>query len=331
MSHKPHFSICIPVYNGEKYLRDCIDSALNQTYENFEIILLDDCSSDNSFSICTEYKNRYSCIRSIRNERNLGLADNLNAVIGLAQAEWIKILLQDDLLDKECLEKIGVLTDRYSFIWHKRSFIMEENANDYFVNFFTSDLVVGFATQNRSRFFSNSELSNLYIKYPHFNFFGEPSNIAFKKDLVKQFGLYDINFKQLLDYEFCLRLTSNTGAYYINHELSRFRVHKTSTSNKNLLSDEFHYGSYEFVSVYDKVLKDFQFKSLREVVKFWGLFKIFFKLCHKVSIKLKELNFLDKIKILYRIYKDSLLKGFSITSLLVYSYTIAPIRKKLYG
>ena len=82
-----HFSICIPIYNGEKYLRECIDSALNQTYKNFEIILLDDLSNDNSFSICNEYKKRYTCIKVIQNEKNLGLVGNLNAAINLAQAE----------------------------------------------------------------------------------------------------------------------------------------------------------------------------------------------------------------------------------------------------
>ena len=71
-------SIVLPVYNGEKYLRESIDSVLNQTYRNWELIIVDDCSTDSSAKIAKEYTNKDKRIYYYRNENNLRLPRNLN-------------------------------------------------------------------------------------------------------------------------------------------------------------------------------------------------------------------------------------------------------------
>jgi len=72
MSEKPLISVLMPNYNSEKYLNEAIESILNQTYENFEFIILDDCSTDNSWKIIQEYAKKDKRINIFRNEKNLG-------------------------------------------------------------------------------------------------------------------------------------------------------------------------------------------------------------------------------------------------------------------
>lgn len=95
MEKNPKISIIIPVYNVELYLRTAIDSALNQTYENKEIILVDDGSTDQSGKICDEYAEQYDCITVIHQE-NGGLSAARNTGIANSNGDYIAFLDSDD-------------------------------------------------------------------------------------------------------------------------------------------------------------------------------------------------------------------------------------------
>ena len=325
----PHFSICIPVYNGETYLKECIDSAIAQTFTNYEIILSDDCSTDNSYSICEAYKNNNKCIHLFKNDKNYGLAQNLNKAISLAKGQWIKILLQDDLLEKECLEKIYKSSGECNFIWHKRAFIIEENASKKFSEFFNSDLVNKFSQTFTSRYFSKSELANIYCESPYFNFFGEPSNIAFKKEEILKQGLYDKSFKQMLDYEFCLRLTTNIGGYYINEDLSTFRVHGRSASTVNQRVGNFYSSIYEFMMIMHKVFMRSQYKSFRNSVQIKKIIKSYLYLNRIAAIYIVSMKPSDKFKIIFGGFKYSIHSRLLIALTIIYRYTVSPIKKNM--
>ena len=99
-------SIIIPIYNVEKYLRECVDSVLNQTYRNFEVILVDDGSPDNCPKICDEYAAKDSRIKVIH-KPNGGLSDARNAGLDWAQGDCVMFLDSDDWWDdKDALGKI---------------------------------------------------------------------------------------------------------------------------------------------------------------------------------------------------------------------------------
>ena len=98
-------SIIIPIYNTSKYLSKCIESAENQTYDNIEIILVNDGSTDDSPNICNHYKNKYKNIKVIHKE-NGGLSDARNAGINLSLGKYILFLDSDDFLDKHAIEKL---------------------------------------------------------------------------------------------------------------------------------------------------------------------------------------------------------------------------------
>ncbi len=92
----PLVSILIPVYNREKIIEQTIQSALNQHYDNVDIILVDNCSTDSTYEILKSYQSRYPNIRIARNDSNLGPVKNWVACLNLAQGKYIKFLWSDD-------------------------------------------------------------------------------------------------------------------------------------------------------------------------------------------------------------------------------------------
>ncbi len=96
-------SVIVPVYNVEKYLKRCINSILGQTYNNFELILIDDGSPDNSGNICDEYVLKDSRVKVIHKE-NTGVSDSRNIGIGQAKGEYLTFIDSDDYISSDMLE-----------------------------------------------------------------------------------------------------------------------------------------------------------------------------------------------------------------------------------
>ncbi|GFI40945.1 putative glycosyltransferase EpsJ [Thomasclavelia cocleata] len=105
-------SVIIPVYNVEKYLHRCVDSVINQTYSNLEIILVDDGSTDTSSQICDEYKNLDERIVVIHKE-NGGLSDARNVGFDISKGEYILFLDSDDWMEKEAVDLLKLKMEEY--------------------------------------------------------------------------------------------------------------------------------------------------------------------------------------------------------------------------
>ncbi|MGN0191159.1 MAG: glycosyltransferase family 2 protein, partial [Candidatus Cryptobacteroides sp.] len=102
---KPLISIVVPVYNVENYLRDCLDSVCAQTLTDWEMILVDDGSTDGSGDICDEYAASDSRIRVVHKE-NTGQADSRNIAISMAQADYIGFVDSDDWIEPQMYETL---------------------------------------------------------------------------------------------------------------------------------------------------------------------------------------------------------------------------------
>ena len=97
-------SIIIPVYNSEDFLSDCVSSVLAQTYRDFELILVDDCSTDSSLSVCESFASQDSRVRVIRHEVNKGISNTRYDGFLMAKGEYISFIDNDDLLPKRAYE-----------------------------------------------------------------------------------------------------------------------------------------------------------------------------------------------------------------------------------
>ena len=106
-------SIIVPVYNVELYINKCIESIINQTYNNIEIILVDDGSTDSSGKICDEYKEKDRRIKVIHKE-NGGLSDARNAGISAASGKYITFIDSDDYVDEDYVEILHDLIIKYN-------------------------------------------------------------------------------------------------------------------------------------------------------------------------------------------------------------------------
>lgn len=147
-------SVIVPVYNVEKYLENCIDSILNQTYKNLEIILVDDGSADKSSEICDNYSQQHSNIITIH-KKNGGLSDARNKGIDAANGKYISFIDSDDTVDALFFETLYSLIKKYdcdmSLVFFKR--VYEDGTDKDYDNEFYFE-----------KCFSNMELFKKYYE-----------------------------------------------------------------------------------------------------------------------------------------------------------------------
>lgn len=110
MSHTPLLSIGLPVYNGARFVRQAIDSMLGQTFGDFELLISDNASTDETEAICREYAARDGRVKYFRNQVNVGATKNFNKVFNLSSGRYFKWIANDDEYDPAYLEScIGVM------------------------------------------------------------------------------------------------------------------------------------------------------------------------------------------------------------------------------
>lgn len=205
-------TVLMPVYNGAIYLHESIKSILNQSYSTFDLLIINDCSTDNSEEVISLFKDER--IKYIRNERNLGLVGTLNKGINLISSEYIARMDQDDICKNDRLLKQIEFMDRNR----------EISICGSWINFF-------------------GEVDKEYVyKYPLINeeinvamLFGSqlahPSIIIRTEDLKKNNLLYDENYRNIEDYELWGRCIGKIKFANIGNILLNYRVLKNSMSN----------------------------------------------------------------------------------------------------
>src|SRR5215469_8996073 len=107
MSQPVPISIALPVFNGVNYLRDALDSICAQTFTDFEVVISDNASTDETLDICQEYARLDSRFKVTRSELFLPQAENVNRAVDLCSAEWVKLFCHDDMMVPECIGRIN--------------------------------------------------------------------------------------------------------------------------------------------------------------------------------------------------------------------------------
>ena len=113
MSTAPRLTIGLPVYNGEKYLGESLEALLGQSFTDFELIISDNASTDGTSDICRRYEKQDSRVRYFQQPRNVGLAPNVNFIMGQARGELFKEASHDDLYARNLLESCIEVLDEY--------------------------------------------------------------------------------------------------------------------------------------------------------------------------------------------------------------------------
>lgn len=125
----PRVSIGMPVRNGERFLRQSLDSILAQTFEDFELVISDNASCDRTRDICCEYANKDGRIRYVRNEANLGASENYNRVFQLSSGQYFRWAAGDDLFAPTSLERCVAVLERNNevVLCYPQTTLVDEN------------------------------------------------------------------------------------------------------------------------------------------------------------------------------------------------------------
>jgi hypothetical protein len=218
----PAISVCIPTYNGAKYIAQTIESILNQTFTDFEIIVSDDGSSDKTLEIVGSFNDP----RIVRIDRlsKVGAEANWNNAVATASASLVKLVCQDDLLYPQCLE-VEVQTmsksenQDVSFCFHLRDFVTPNSRK-------LSARRVGYSNLQK---YSKTEILTKVVRSGG-NPIGEPMAVTMRKLSLNSAGKFRGDY--VIDLDMWSKLSDQGSALFIEQHLSAFRISKTSwTSN----------------------------------------------------------------------------------------------------
>lgn len=227
-SYIPKVSVIIPCYNGTKWVRDTIDSVLNQTYQEFELIIVDDDSTDNLEKIIENYSSDER-IRYIQHKKNRGIPAARNTGIKASIGQYIAFLDQDDLWLKMKLEK--------------QVEIFEQDKDRKIGLIFTNIVCIGSNGKRIKAKWPNKsvlkELSKktgkeILIELFRENFIATSSVVVRKKECFKKLGLLNEDLYSGDDYEFWLRVAGNLKIKYVDESLTKKRMHKNNTLKKHM-------------------------------------------------------------------------------------------------
>lgn len=206
----PKISLLIVNHNRSDYLSTAIESVIYQSFEDFELILWDDGSSDTSLSIMKFYESIDPRIK-VFNCSNLGFTHALNQAIQASCGEYIGWVDSDDILGATALEKTSIILDETSSIGVTYTSYMEMDAEG-------SQPIPGWRCQIP---YSKDNLLETFMTF-HFR--------LLRRRVYDQVGGLDLDFRYSQDYDLCLRLSEITDFYHINEYLYWYRIHGNSVS-----------------------------------------------------------------------------------------------------
>ncbi|MBF0289797.1 MAG: glycosyltransferase [SAR324 cluster bacterium] len=225
----PEISVVLPVYNGQEYIKESIQSILQQEFSDFELIITDDASLDKTPEIVASFSD--SRIRYTRQESNRGIFGNINAGFQLTKAPFVQIFSQDDVMLPACLEE------------QKKKFERFPKAGMVFCRFQSINAAGNIAPQNFDpRMFS--EIPPLIPVEHSFRFFtafgclpGNISTVMLRKESFLEVGKFNENLPYVGDFEYWVRLGKQYPITFNSDKLVLVRGHKKQGGhvlNKNL-------------------------------------------------------------------------------------------------
>jgi len=282
----PKVSVLIPSFNYATYIAQAIDSILSQTFRDFEIIIIDNNSTDNTVEIVNKYLIDERRISLIVNSENIGMTANWNKCLDKARGEYIKFLNSDDFLSENNLKILVDTLDKDKSISLVTSWKQNFGLN--------SELVV---PPYRDKVSGKRVIEETLSGYR--NWIGEPSSVMFRRSDVPTEG-FNTKLHWLPDWDMWLRLLLKGDLYIVPKVLCHIRIHDKQATVSLKKSFFTIFEEYEY---YHNVLQEnkiFNLQNHKELVKFMAL---------QLSLELINLIKMKNYKLVYEAMRVALREG----------------------
>lgn len=238
----PLVSLCVPTYNGMKYLEQTLTSIESQDYPNLEVVFSDDGSTDGTAGRILEFRAFSRFDARLLHHQHSSLADNWNNCVANAKGAYIKFLFQDDLLRPNCISRMVALAERdlqISLVFSPRHILYDGKENHK-----SSASKIAHSHANLHAGWSNLQeiqegsalLADSALLDGAWNKIGEPSIVLIRRQALIDVGGFDPNLCQLIDLDMWYRLMAVGKVGFVNEALSSFRVHEQQLSVNNTIS-----------------------------------------------------------------------------------------------
>lgn len=220
---KPKVSICIPTYNCEEFVEASVKSVLGQTFDDFELIIVDDKSNDDTFEVLKSLKD--GRVKLFRNLYRLGLVNNWNRCLELSKGEYVGVFHQDDLMECDNIkEKVKFLDSNpgVGFVFSDAKTI--DCHGQVIGEHWSINLQgVGSGVINGRDFFKAMMLGDNFVCCP---------SVLLRRECLEKLSIFDNRLPYSVDYEMWLRISLFYDVGYIDWPLISYRIHNKNETNK---------------------------------------------------------------------------------------------------
>lgn len=288
MKKEKKISIIIPIYNAQKYLKNCLDSILKQSYKNFELILVNDGSTDNSLEICQKYAQEDKRIKLI-NQKNSGVSFARNRGFKEASGEYILFVDADDWLELDMLEIMSLEISKKNCEIVKCGYFVEDkeiNEEQYLGNYYDKTIQI-------------REDNFLIENIVNYNINPAMWMVLTKKELIKKHKFVE-NFGYGEDLMYTLDLfLDSKSIVFIKNSLYHYRISDNSASRD---TSKYERNINDLKLLHDEIKKILEkykvndIKILRNSLKTYYYMVIWFKFLQLSTLLIDEKKFLKDIK-----------------------------------
>jgi glycosyltransferase involved in cell wall biosynthesis len=238
-SAHPLVSICIPTYNGERYLEEALRSAFEQTYTNAEIVISDDGSTDDTLNLIERFARRSPFPIHVHHHKPSGIGANWNNCIRHSSGEYIKFLFQDDLLMPSCVEKMVAVAETdpdVGLVYCRRRILYDaedQEHREWMQHFAILHTAWAEVEVKEGIMYGRDLLGDPALWRTPRNKVGEPVAVMCRRSVFDTIGYFDERSHQVLDYLQWYRIMTRYKVAFIDEELAAFRLHGDQASNRN--------------------------------------------------------------------------------------------------
>ena len=289
----PLISVLVITYNSSKYVIETLESIKRQSYQNIELIISDDCSTDNTVEICEDWlcgnNNRFISSTLVNAKSNSGIPANLNRGLKKPKGSWIKIIAGDDALYTDAIENIVktiTSNSEIEIILSKVDVFRGEFTSENFFSILPDNWVI-------TDFLSPDVSSKKQIEFLLNGFHFPAPGFYLKKELITQAGGYDERFKLIEDIPFFLKvLLLGKKIYFTPFSTVKYRKHSESLTGNSCSTLASYHLQYAFV-LFKGSLEYGKTKFI--IINAWNL--IFVKMIFLLGNEGKLSIFLNKFRI----------------------------------